>query len=262
MVENFLKTYFKNRPLFLGLIRAKELELFTRLLPPKDNLRNLKILDFGSGDGFFAKTLFDDTSLNITGIDIDEKLLEKAKREKVYEQLKIYDGTKLPFENNMYDLVISNSVLEHVENLSQTLQELSRVLKTGGQFFCSVMTEKWEDNLLGTVFLGKVYSSWMRRKQVHRYLLSLDEWQKQFEKAGFNTKQVIGYMDKKASRLLDFLHYPSVYSLISHKISGKWVLFPNFFDRFPVQKIFASTIAKDVPANDSSAALFVLENSK
>lgn len=262
MVKNFLKTYFKNRPLFLGLIRAKELELFTRFLPSKDILQNLKILDFGSGDGFFAKILFNDTSLNISGIDIDEKILDKAKKESLYKQLKIYDGTKLPFENNTFDLVISNSVLEHVENLPQTLQELSRVLKTGGKFFCSVMTEKWEDNLLGAVFLGKAYTSWMRRKQVHRYLLSHDEWQKQFEKAGFNTKQVIGYMDKRTSRLLDFLHYPSVYSLISYKILGKWVLFPGFFDRVPVQKIFAGMIAKDVSANDSSAALFVLENSK
>lgn len=44
------------------------------------------------------------------------------------------DGTKLPFENNQFDIVYSNAVIEHVGNTSeqkQFLQELIRVGKRG-----------------------------------------------------------------------------------------------------------------------------------
>ena len=102
----------------------------------------------------------------------------------------------------------------------------------------------------------------MRKKQVHRNVLSFDQWQKHFEKSGLKIRQAVGYMDKKASCLLDLLQYLSVYSLISYKIFGKWVLFPNFFELVPLQKMFATIIAKDIPANSSSALFFELENHK
>lgn len=42
------------------------------------------------------------------------------------------DITKLPFENNQFDVVFCNHVLEHVMNDKKAMQELYRVLKKGG----------------------------------------------------------------------------------------------------------------------------------
>jgi SAM-dependent methyltransferase len=46
--------------------------------------------------------------------------------------LKMVDG-KIPFPDNHFDFIVSNQVIEHVEDLELTLTEFQRVLKSGGQ---------------------------------------------------------------------------------------------------------------------------------
>ena len=43
-----------------------------------------------------------------------------------------YDGKTFPFENDMFDSVVMNQVFEHIFNPDQCLDEVSRVLKSGG----------------------------------------------------------------------------------------------------------------------------------
>lgn len=49
-----------------------------------------------------------------------------------------YDGKVFPFEDNSFDSVISNEVLEHVFNPSEHLSEIYRVLKPGGNLLITV----------------------------------------------------------------------------------------------------------------------------
>jgi SAM-dependent methyltransferase len=48
------------------------------------------------------------------------------------------DLTKLSFKNDLFDVVISLEVLEHVPDYRKALKEIFRVLKTGGSFIFSV----------------------------------------------------------------------------------------------------------------------------
>lgn len=43
-----------------------------------------------------------------------------------------YDGEELPFEDNKFDFILSNAVLEHVQDLEVFFRELKRVTKPGG----------------------------------------------------------------------------------------------------------------------------------
>ena len=45
---------------------------------------------------------------------------------------------KLPFKDDIADLIISNSVLEHVQEFMETLNESKRILKKGGFFYLCV----------------------------------------------------------------------------------------------------------------------------
>ncbi|WP_416409225.1 class I SAM-dependent methyltransferase [Agrobacterium rosae] len=47
-------------------------------------------------------------------------------------------GERLPFKDNSFDAVVSIAVLEHVRDPFTCAQEISRVLKPGGELYCSV----------------------------------------------------------------------------------------------------------------------------
>lgn len=259
MVKTFLKTYFQNRPLFLGLSRAKELQLFHRFLPAGVAAAGYRILDFGCGDGFFSATLLGGLPVSLTAADGDEKTAGKAAAAGIYRQVTCADGARLPFASGSFDLIISNSVLEHVADEQCTVCELFRILKGKGTLLCSVMTERWEEYLLGRTLFGKSYATWLRRRQNHKHLLRCEEWRARFERAGFHPRAVIGYLNKKGSRWLELLHYPSAPALLSHRLFGKWVLFPFLFDLFPAHRLLAPLVSDDVPPGDAAALFFALE---
>jgi SAM-dependent methyltransferase len=47
-------------------------------------------------------------------------------------------GMELPFRDGTLDLVISQEVLEHVDNPQHWISEIHRVLKPGGRFYCQL----------------------------------------------------------------------------------------------------------------------------
>lgn len=251
-MKNYIKDYLKNRPAFYVFIRPKEIKLFRNYLPFKR-----PVLDFGCGDGFFAKVAFKDFGKIDVGLDVDKKKLKEAKKEKTHERLIFYSGDKIPFPNNYFSTVISNCVLEHIQNLDESLEEIYRILKPGGTFLCTAMTDKWEKYLLGNLFFGKTYSEWMKYKQKHFNLLSLDNWKCKFEMHKFKVINIIGYLDEKESKLIDLLHYLSIGSLINYKLFKKWIIFPKMYDMLPINLI--NLKFKKVSKFKSASLYFVLQ---
>lgn len=61
------------------------------------------------------------------------------------------DLTDLPFENDYFDWLIANHVLEHIEDEKQALLEIQRVLKPNGRAILMVpFAESLEENILAT----------------------------------------------------------------------------------------------------------------
>jgi len=50
----------------------------------------------------------------------------------------VYDGRNIPFPDGHFDAVVSQEVLEHVEDIEYSLVEIARVLKPGGLFYCQM----------------------------------------------------------------------------------------------------------------------------
>jgi SAM-dependent methyltransferase len=68
---------------------------------------------------------------SVIGADIDEAVRGNTDLDKAY----VLNNNHLPFEDNMFDLVLCDYVLEHIENPEEFLLEVKRVLKLGKSFF-------------------------------------------------------------------------------------------------------------------------------
>lgn len=69
----------------------------------------------------------------ITSIDINKETVEHANK-KYGNFFVLFDGKKIPFEDNSFDTVISFQVIEHIKDDKKYLEEISRVLNKGGFF--------------------------------------------------------------------------------------------------------------------------------
>lgn len=254
-IDFFIKKYLENRPMFMAIIRSQEAMLFQKY----NKLIKGKILDFGCSEGFFAGLVFGKNKINI-GLDLfDNRRVEEAKKEKIYKKITLYDGNNIPYSDNYFGTVVSNCVLEHIPNIALSLKEIYRVLKPGGYFITSVMTDQWENNLFGSKIFGKKYIDYMRKIQVHHNLLSNIQWQTNFKKNGFKIQSIDGYLYSRSSFWLDIVHYLSIFSLIYFKLFGKWVLFSiPFLDKIIIQLI-KKTILDEKDLNKASALFFVLK---
>ena len=87
------------------------------------------VLELGCGTGMILKEIHP-IARSAKGIDISPGMLEQAKA----RGLDVIEGsaTDLPFESDSFDLVYSFKVLAHIEQISEAMCEVSRVLRAGG----------------------------------------------------------------------------------------------------------------------------------
>lgn len=108
-------------------------------LQAKINAKNL--LDVGCGTGFIlnlAKDLFDD----LHGVDATQAMLDKVDLTSGNITLHKNLAQELPFENETFDMCSSYAFLHHLENYSDVLKEVFRVLKKGGLFYIDLDPNK------------------------------------------------------------------------------------------------------------------------
>jgi hypothetical protein len=109
------------------------------------------------------------------------------------------------------------------------------VLKPGGRFLFGVPSHEFGDMLLGsTLFyklglnqLGKGYGDWFNRHSQHYTTDSPDQWLERLERHGFVAEHWEYYVSPAGHRAFDLAHYLGVPRLISRKLTGKWLAFPN-----------------------------------
>lgn len=106
---------------------------------PEKKKEEMKILDIGTGPGFFPMIL-SEAGYTVTAVDYTEEMLEKAKEnlgkytkyglERV--TLQRMDAQNLEFSDETFDIVISRNLTWNLEKPEQAYQEWMRVLKPGG----------------------------------------------------------------------------------------------------------------------------------
>lgn len=118
-----------------------------------EKIKPKSILDYGCAHGHYVINLakrFPD--IDFTGVDLEKTNIEKAikwsKSEKLDNRCDFFEIDNL-FKireaiTGMYDCILCQEVLEHVENPNDTIEKLNILLRDNGKFIISVPYGPWE----------------------------------------------------------------------------------------------------------------------
>ncbi|NJN16373.1 MAG: class I SAM-dependent methyltransferase [Oscillochloris sp.] len=250
-MHDYLRPHLYTLPIHRAMLRAVEARLFAELAPDLAE----PIVDIGSGDGTFVQIAF--PGKHVYGIDPIRSDTYEAQRRGVYAGLSISDGSALPFPDNHFASAISNCVLEHVVPLDATLRETARVLRPGGTFVASVVGNRFPQDLFGSWLLdqlgldGSQYGRWFNKISVHHNTLSRADWTARFNQAGFELVSCRPYFSSAALKLFDLSHYYGAPSLITRKLTGRWLLYPpltpNLLWEPLLRRIYTAPAPEDAP---------------
>ena len=141
--DSFAKDYDQWYESKLGsFVDAVEKNLMEELAQPK---REERALDLGSGTGTYSLWLARN-GLNVTALDQSVEMLKvakgKAEKQGVSIDFRNGDAHKIPFEDNTFDLVVSVTAVEFMDEPQSVLQEAMRVLKPGGRLVVGLLTKE------------------------------------------------------------------------------------------------------------------------
>nr|WP_172635736.1 class I SAM-dependent methyltransferase [Desulfobacter postgatei] len=135
-------------------------------------------------------------------------------------ELQVADATKMPFSDSSFDFVYSYHALEHIPNFRKALQEIKRVLSSGGHWMIGVPNQS---RLLG--YIGSKGAT-LTQKMIWNYT----DWKMKFmgrftnengAHAGFAIEQLSKELSNNLGRPVDISleYYKTIYPNHTRKLT-------------------------------------------
>ena len=174
-----------------------------------------KVLEINCGIGLLAKKIADNGA-DITVTDLSEVALQKVTARGIQKTFEVdLDTQTLPFKSSQFDIVVSNSMIEHGFYPENTIKEGVRVLKDKGAFIIMVPNIGHWRFRLWLLFGRFPYIQNTPTDILHLRFFTVHSIKKLGGKFGLNTEMIKGH-------------------------SGLWVksIYPPFFQRSPIRQIY------------------------
>lgn len=262
-ITSYLTPLLEKAPAGWALIRANEIKAL-------ENANfNHPILDVGCGDGLVAKVLLEKRDDKFDyGIDISENEIRKARKSKAFKKCLVGSVYNLPFSDNYFQTVFSNSTIEHLKNLDAALSEISRVLKPNGQFIMTVPSPFLSKYLLGSrffvflklSFLADLYSRFFHSLVKHLNIYNHKEWDKILIKHKLHILDYFYYHSPMVIGAHEVFSYLAIPQHIVRIVVGSWPMFPTLRGIIFVpwfKKLFLKFYNNDLSKKEGGSLLLI-----
>jgi SAM-dependent methyltransferase len=185
-----------------------------------------RILDLGCGDGGIGALVIP-PACPMTGIDLSPEDLALARATGRYEELVACDASAIPFPDGSFDMVFSNSVLEHIPHLDGVLSEAARLLRSGGELVITVPSDRFLELLAqparlraaGQAERARAYVDALNARVQHFHYLGPDDWRARLAPVGLEVVQAEYYLDRQTLHAWETWHNRS--AGVARRLTGQ-----------------------------------------
>lgn len=208
---------------------------------------NSNVLDVGCGNGEVDVQIVKKMGCKIIGVDLSSVRIENAKKKitpKLKNKLKFIhtSATNLPFSDEAFSQVISQSTIYHIHNKQKAISEIYRVLQKGGLFV-------FDDLIKPKPNISKDTQKYVYERLLFDTPFSFKTYQDKLKEQGF---EIIEARDESKNMKKT---YQKLYKILEEKIKKDES--PKFHERYKyLMKAYKKTI-EAIDKNEIGWAIYV-----
>lgn len=177
IVEHFSERVLQYDNITTWVNNVDILKKMVELLP--EEKKKYLILDLGAGTGVVSKYILHNYKcpVEITAVDCCSLMLEEIREPQI--QTIEANIEKMPFSDNLFDIVISRQCLHYVDNLDLAMSEVRRILKNSGIF---ILAQIVPYDIATATYWKEVISI---RQPLRKWFFTSGEWNELIKKFEF-----------------------------------------------------------------------------